>query len=221
MPPIGQWKNVFICEGDSAANSVSKILGREGNGFYAMFGVPPNAYDMNIKDIIASKKMKDLQNIIGLKFGQTTQKDINFQNIIITTDFDLPGHFITGQMLGLFFRFGENLFHEKRIKRFITPLYLVKNKSENIVAWFYGFDEYRQYEKIHGNKYKYDYKKGLGSWNQSDLEYIIEKDGLDNMLETYVLDENAEESLDNWLNGNKADKRKEMLEGYEFSIMDT
>ena len=219
MPPIGEWKNIFLAEGDSAANSISKILGRQGNGFYAMFGVPPNAYDMELKDIISSKKMTDLQQILGLQFSKTEQDNINFKNIIITTDFDLPGHFIAGQLFGLFYRFGKNLFEEKRIKRLITPLIIVKDSKENIVKWFYSFDEYREFEsKNNDKKYKYEYKKGLGSWDQSELEYIIEKDGLENMLEVMTI-ENSADLIDDWLSDKKADRRKEMLDGYEFNIM--
>lgn len=219
MPPIGQWNNIFLAEGDSASNSISKILGRQGNGFFAMFGVPPNAYDSSISDIIKSKKMIELQNILGLKFSQDTQDSINFKNIIITTDFDLPGHFIAGQLLGLFYRFGKNLFEEKRVKRFVTPLIIALDKNDNIKEWFYSFDDYTNFQKKYPGKYKYDYKKGLGSWDPEELEVVIQKDGLQNMLETFVLDEGTKEAFDSWLNSKNADKRKALLEGFEFNIM--
>ncbi len=208
-----------ILSHNSAANSISKIIGRQGNGFYAMFGVPPNAYDMDLKEIISSKKMTDLQQILGLQFSKTTQDNINFKNIIITTDFDLPGHFIAGQLFGLFYRFGQNLFEEHRIKRLITPLIIVKDSKEKIVKWFYSFDEYRDFEKNNSDKkYKFEYKKGLGSWDQEELEYIIEKDGLHNMLEVMTI-EDASDLIDDWLSDKKADRRKEMLDGYEFNVM--
>lgn len=225
MPPIGSWDNIYVAEGDSASASISKILGRKGNGFYAMFGVPPNAYDMPMtgkNSIVGSKKLTDLKDILGLKYGEKTQKDINFKNIIIATDFDLPGHFITGQLIGLLFRFGRNLFDEKRVKRFVTPLLVVKNTKEDIVTWFYTFEEYQAFAtKNKTKKYTYDYKKGLGSWDVEELEEVIAKDGLDNMLEVFVLDDKAEESIDNWLNKKLADTRKELLEGYTFNIMNT
>lgn len=208
-----------ILSHNSASNSISKIIGRQGNGFYAMFGVPPNAYDMDLKDIISSKKMIDLQQILGLQFSKTSQDNINFKNIIITTDFDLPGHFIAGQLFGLFFRFGKNLFEEGRIKRLITPLIVVKDGKDNMIKWFYTFDDYRDFEsKNLDKKYKYNYQKGLGSWNQSELEHIIEKDGLNNMLEVMTIEDSAE-LIDDWLSDKKADRRKEMLDGYEFNIM--
>jgi len=219
MPPIGAWKNCFVCEGDSAANSVSKILGRQGNGFYAMFGVPPNAYDMAMKDIIKSKKMLDLKDILGLKFSETVQNEINFDNIVITTDFDLPGHFITGQLIGLLYKFGKNLFEEGRVRRFITPLLIATDKKEKIVEWFYSFDDYKEFEKKNKSKnYNYDYKKGLGSFDPEELEVVIAKDGLENMMEIFTLDNIAPKTIDNWLGGDST-PRKEYLADYKFDIM--
>jgi DNA gyrase/topoisomerase IV subunit B len=219
MPPIGAWDNLFLAEGDSAANSISKILGRKGNGFFAMFGVPPNAYDSDISVLIKSDKITDLRNILNLKLSTNVQENLNFKNIILTTDFDLPGHFIAGQLLGLFARFAPHLFEEGRIKRFVTPLIIAKDSKENIVAWFYNFDDYRDYEKKSTKKLQYEYKKGLGSWDQSELDYIISQDTLEAMLEVYTLDDVSVDSLNRWLKSENADLRKEMLEGYEFNIM--
>lgn len=221
LKPIGEWSNIFLAEGDSASASISKILGRNGNGFYAMFGVPPNSYDIDLKDIVKSKKLIDLKDILNISFTKTTQNEVNFKNIIIATDFDLPGHFITGQLLGLFFRFARNLFYEKRIKRFVTPLVVVKDKNDKIITWFYNFTEYFTFQKENlDKKYKYDYKKGLGSWDKDELDYIISIDKLDNMLEVFVLDDNSELMLDNWLSSSKSDERKAMLEGFSFNIME-
>lgn len=222
LAPIGSWDNCFLCEGDSAQNSISKIIGRQGNGFYAMFGVPPNAYDMKIADILKSDKMKGLQGVLGLKYSQDYQDSINFKNIIIATDADLPGFFIRMQLMGMFYRFGKNLFEEEKIKVLRTPVVVGYDNKENIKVWFYDLDDLKAYEQciVDGTKpkYNFEYKKGLGSWDQKELEYIIDQDGLDVMLETMVLDDNASESIHNWLSGDMADKRKDMLEGFEFSI---
>lgn len=219
MAPIGEWKRVFLAEGDSAKNSVSKILGREGNGFFAMFGVPPNAYDSDIKKLMSSDKIKDLMRVLNLKLSETKQTELNFQEIIITSDFDLPGHFIAGQLIGLFARFGRNLFDEGRIKRFITPLIIAKDNKGNILKWFFSFDEYREFENTNTQKLIYDYKKGFGAWDREELEFIIKKVGFENMLETFTLDDESIKELDNWLISKNSDIRKEMLEGYEFNIM--
>jgi len=219
MPPIGSWDNCFVCEGDSAANSISKLIGRKGNGFYAMFGVPPNAYAATMSEILKSKKMIDLKDILGLQFGKTTQTEMNFQNIIITTDQDLPGNFISGQLIGMLYRFGKNLFEEGRVKRFNTPLMVVTDSKEKIITWFYNFEDYKTFEaKNKSKKYNYDYKKGLGSWSQEEMETVIDKDGLDEMIVEFVLDEKSEKMIDDWLGGD-SQPRKDHLNGKDFDIM--
>jgi DNA topoisomerase-2 len=220
ISPIGEWNRIFLCEGDSARSSLAKIIGRQGNGFYAMFGVPPNAYDMEMKDLVQSDKMKALQNLLGLKYSQTTQDNINFNEIIISTDADLPGFFIRGQLLGLFARFAKNLFDENKIKILRTPVIVGYDSKENIVEWFYDAEDLKVYEKANPNtKLTFEWKKGLASWDQSELQYVLEKEGLENMLEVMEYDDQADESLNNWLNGKMADKRKEMLDGFEFNIV--
>lgn len=219
MPPIGKWTNCFVCEGDSAANSISKLIGRDGNGFYAMFGVPLNAYSATVKEIAGSVKMTDLKEILGLEFLKTTQTNLNFENIIITTDYDLPGHFIAGQLVGLLYKFGKNLFDEGRVKRLVTPLLIATDKNEKIIEWFYTFEDYKKFEATHkSKKYNYDYKKGLGSWDADELDTVIAKDGLENMMETFVLDEAGITLIESWL-GDDAQKRKDLLSDVKFDMM--
>lgn len=207
-----------ILSHNSAANSISKLLGRDGKGYYAMFGVPPNAYSADISKIAKSVKMTDLKDILGLQYTKTEQNNINFKDIIITTDFDLPGHFIGGQLIGMLYRFGRNLFEEGRIKRLVTPLMVVTDKKETIIDWFYSFSEYEKFQEKHKSKnYLYDYKKGLGSWSADELETVISKEGLENMLETYVLDEESEKYIEGWL-GNDAQHRKDFLTDVKFDI---
>ena len=218
MPPIGEWKNLFYCEGDSAANNASQMFDRTGNGFFAAFGVPPNTWNMSARDILKSKKLLDIQHILGLDFAKTEQTDLNFKNIIIFTDYDLPGHFIAGQMLAMLYKYGKNLFKEKRVKRFVTPLIIAK-KNEKLINWFYTFETYQEFQRSNSNNIKYEYKKGIGSWDSEELIYIIEQDGLDKMMLEFIIDEEAENNLINWFDSNKAEERKKMLENYEFNIM--
>ncbi len=208
-----------ILSHNSAANSISKLLGRQGNGFYAMFGVPLNAYAATLKEILKSVKMIDLKDILGIEFSKNTQDNLNFDNIVITTDYDLPGHFIAGQLVGLLYRFGPNLFEEGRVRRLVTPLMIATDKKENIVEWFYSFEEYTAFEKANKSKnYNYDYKKGLGSFDQTEMEIIINKDGLENMTEIYVLDNKGKQIIEDWL-GDNTQARKDLLSNVEFDMM--
>jgi len=211
-----------IVSHNSAGNSIASILGREGKGYYKMFGVPPNAYDMNLDKILKSDKLKAINKITGLKYSTTHQDTMNFKNIVIATDADLPGFFIRGQLIGLFYKFGKNLIEEGRIKILKTPLFVVQDKKENIITWFYDFESQRKFEAENQNKgYTYSYKKGLSGWDKEELQTVIDKDGYENMLDTLTIGESKEaiEIIDDWLNTKKSDRRKELLEGYEFNIL--
>jgi len=224
IPPIGQWNRLFLSEGLSANDSIASILGREGNGFYAMMGLPVNAYSAPIETIIKSDKLKALQAIIGLKYGAEHQQDINFNEIILATDQDLAGYNIRALLIGTFYRFARNLIEDGKIKILNTPLFVCTKKSdrsEKLQDWFYSFEEQRAHEKKHGDKFIYAYKKGLSSWDaKGELDVVIEKAGLEPMLQILTIEdaEKDAETIDNWLSGLNADIRKEMLEGYEFSI---
>ena len=60
-----------------------------------------------------------------------------------------------------------------------------------------------------------DYKKGLGSWDPEDLKFIINKDGLDQMIVGVTFDNMN--LLDDWL-GVDSEPRKKYIVENEFNI---
>ena len=88
MTGTGQ-KYLALCEGASAMSGISSCLGRNGIGFFAMRGVPLNAYDSNMQKIVANQELKDIINILGLDISKTDdKKSIDYEKILITTDAD-------------------------------------------------------------------------------------------------------------------------------------
>ena len=89
MSPIGSQCNLFLCEGASAQSSLCSCLGREGNGFYALRGLPINTLDNSIQKIAANQEFKDVMNLLGLDI---TKDNINqnmlFERVVIATDAD-------------------------------------------------------------------------------------------------------------------------------------
>jgi len=63
------------------------------------------------------------------------------------------------------------------------------------------------------------YFKGLGSWTEKGLKHVVKKDGLGKMIEFLEWDENAQESIDSWLNSKRADDRKEMIVANDFDLI--
>jgi len=67
---VGKPKMLFIAEGDSAANSVAKIIGRNGNAFYALKGKPLNAYSSSQSKFTSNKELTELYQIIQSEGGE-------------------------------------------------------------------------------------------------------------------------------------------------------
>lgn len=82
-------KYLALCEGASAMSGISGSLGRKGIGYYAMRGLPLNAYSSSMQKIVANQELKDIVNILGLDITKDDkQKTIDFEKILISTDAD-------------------------------------------------------------------------------------------------------------------------------------
>lgn len=219
MPPIGEKKYLSLCEGQSAQSGISSCLGRQGIGYYAMRGLPINAYSQSIQKIAANQEFKEITTALNLDITHSDiKKTIDFEKILITTDNDADGSHLTSMLLGWFKRFAENLFDEGRICRLITPLILIKDSKDKIVEYFFNVQDFKVWEQTHtSNKLKFNYLKGLGSWERSDLISLIDKYGLDNFIQQYKLDSEGNAYIENWL-GNDAEPRKVYLRDYSFDI---
>lgn len=219
MAPIGEQKYLALCEGASAMSGISSCLGREGIGYYAMRGLPLNAYDSSMQKIVANAELKDIINILGLDISKSDgEKSIAFDRILITTDADADGAHITSMLIGWFKRFSPNLFDEGKICKLITPNIILEDNKGKIVKYFMNLTEFKKWEAINqNNKHKIIYLKGLGSWDRQQLIDLIDSNGLDNFILEYRLDKNGETYIEDWL-GSDPEKRKKYLRDYTLDI---
>ena len=222
LPPLGGSgrKYLALCEGASAQSGISACLGREGIGYYAMRGLPLNAYDSSMQKIVANQELKDITNILSLDISSSNDADksIAFDKVLITTDNDADAQHITAMLIGWFKRFAPNLFKDGKICKLITPLIIVQDKSFKIKEYFFNVQDFKQWEASHpSSKDKVVYIKGLGSWEREQLQELIDKNGLENFILTYRLDEKSNELVEDWL-GSDPEKRKKHLSSYTFDI---
>ena len=222
LPPLGGSgkRYLALCEGASAQSGISACLGRDGIGYYAMRGLPLNAYDSSMQKIVANQELKDIMSILNLDLSKPSSGEqlIDFERVLITTDNDADAQHITAMLIGWFKRFAPNLFKEGKICKLITPLIIVQDKSFKIKEYFFNVQDFKKWEKEHpGNKDKVVYIKGLGSWEREQLQELISKNGLDKFILTYRLDEKSSELVEDWL-GSDPEKRKKHLSSYTFDI---
>jgi len=195
---------IFVVEGDSASGGLIKCLGRKGNAFYALKGVPLNVLEVSHQKFMANKELSELYSII------TTFPDAE---ICIATDADADGSRIRG-LVALFIHkyFPEHLTSGK-IKILRTPIAIGK-KNNVVKEWAYTFADVNKID----HKLDVSYVKGLGSWSEKDLKHIIDQDTMDEMLPTVEIEET--ELFTNWFSGSTIDYRKEqILNAAPFDIM--
>lgn len=220
MSPIGSQCNLFLCEGASAQSALCSCLGREGNGFYALRGLPINTLDNSIQKIAANQEFKDVMNLLGLditKDGGT--QNMQFERVVIATDQDLDGIHLSSMLIGWFRKFAPNLFNEGRICKLQTPLIIVKDSKDQIKEYFFDLDTFKEWEsRNRGSKLKIQYQKGLGSVERADMKWLMEHNGgVSGFLYELSADKNAFSAVDLWLTG-EAEPRKEKLRQYTLDI---
>ena len=220
MSPIGSQCNLFLCEGASAQSALCSCLGREGNGFYALRGLPINTLDNSIQKIAANQEFKDVMNLLGLditKDGGT--QNMQFERVVIATDQDLDGIHLSSMLIGWFRKFAPNLFNEGRICKLQTPLIIIKDSKDQIKEYFFDLDTFKEWEsRNRGSKLKIQYQKGLGSVERADMKWLMEHNGgVSGFLYELSADKNAFSAVDLWLTG-EAEPRKEKLRQYTLDI---
>ena len=218
LPATKEQKYFLICEGLSASSGLSACLGRNTFGYYSTRGVPLNAYEAQINKLVENVELSDMIKLLNLQF-KNEEQDLTYDNIVIAADADADGSHIIGLYIGLYAKYFPSIIKNKNLHRLRTPLIALKDSKDNIKHFFFTLDEYNLFLASNDiSKYKLQYYKGLGSWEPKDLKPLVEKFGIEYFLETFILDEEGNITIDNWLNGKNADKRKEYLNDIEFNL---
>lgn len=201
---IGKTQRIFVVEGDSASGGLIKCLGRKGNAFYALKGVPLNVLEVSHQKFMANKELSELYAII------TTFPDAE---ICIATDADADGSRIRGLVALFMHKFFPAHLNNGLLKILRTPIAIGK-KNNVVKEWAYTFVDVSKID----HKLDVNYVKGLGSWSERDLKDIIAADTMAAMLPTVNV---ADTSIfDSWFSSNEVNYRKEqILQSAPFDIM--
>jgi DNA gyrase/topoisomerase IV subunit B len=86
LKSIGLKTNLFLCEGQSAMGGLSNVLGRDGNSYIAMRGVPLNAYsifesDADPKKILANEEQSLIKGALGFSYNYQNLPDGRFIHV--------------------------------------------------------------------------------------------------------------------------------------------
>lgn len=223
LPATKNQKFFLICEGASASSGLSACLGRADIGYFASRGKPLNAYDASLSDLLKNEELSNIIKLLNLNISnKNEEQDLTYDNIVLASDSDLDGYAIAGLYVGFFMRYAPSVIKAGKLKKLRTPIMAFIDKNDRVKKFFFTFNEYNEYMTKNNNEIPagthLHYYKGLGSWQPESLKPLIEKYTLDYFLEELDMDNECSTIIDDWLNGKKADKRKEYLREHDFDI---
>lgn len=124
------YKELYICEGDSAAGSLNNCRNSKYQALYGIMGVTDNVYDMNLSQVMSADTFRRLITILGCGIGNDFDiTKLRYHKIIICADSDSDGRYITSLILTFFLRFMPELIIQGRIYKAMPPLYLLKKET--------------------------------------------------------------------------------------------
>ena len=138
----GEYREIFLIEGDSARGSCSLgRFNRDTQAIYSFKGVPLNSFGLRIDRVLQNDEFRGLVRVLKTNIGPAF--DINklfYDKIIIMSDSDSDGYFITSSICAFFMAHMRPLVEAGKVYKAIAPLYeltdkkyrFVRNKAEYI-----------------------------------------------------------------------------------------
>ena len=216
-PAIKEKKYLIITEGDSAVGSILDGLGREVYGFFPIKGKVSNV----IKSPKALQSDKELLEIIKImNFLDAKNSEYTYDNIVIASDADVDGNHICSLLTAFIFKVAPDLLENGKVYRFLTPV-IVAYKNNKIEKFFFNFEDYKKYAANAPRGIKYEYKKGLGSLEESEWKYLFDNYNFEDLLVSLAIrDEEDIEALDAWMNEDREYRKNAIKKGLPHFSLD-
>ncbi|MGB7746161.1 MAG: DNA topoisomerase IV subunit B [Verrucomicrobiia bacterium] len=167
----GRGTMVFICEGQSAAGSITSCRDVNNQAVFVLKGKPLNVWDLK-RDIMY--KNDEMYNLMQSLNVEDNTEGLRYEKVILATDADVDGMHIRNLMITYFFRFFEQLVHDGRIFVLETPLFRVRNKEKTIYC--YSETERDAAIKELGGRPEITRFKGLGEISPKEFAQFIGKE---------------------------------------------
>ena len=168
-------QNCSLClfEGESAISAFRQHRDPSIQGGYPLRGKFLNVSEMKNVDIIKNQEVKDIIGALGLKLGDSIE-NMRYNKILIYSDADPDGDSIACLVMNFLAKYWPQLFEQKKVHRVITPLVVVKNKSQKLL--FYTNEEFNLWKNSVSDLTKWDisYKKGLAALHDAEYKEIIQ-----------------------------------------------
>ena len=167
----GRGSMVFICEGQSAAGSITSCRDVNNQAVFVLKGKPLNVWDLK-RDVMY--KNDEMYNLMQALSVEDTTESLRYEKVILATDADVDGMHIRNLMITYFFKFFEQLVHDSHVYVLETPLFRVRNKEKTIYC--YSETERDGAVKELGGKPEITRFKGLGEISPKEFAQFIGKE---------------------------------------------
>ncbi|MBI5799495.1 MAG: ATP-binding protein [Verrucomicrobia bacterium] len=128
----GRGSMVFICEGQSAAGSITSCRDVNTQAVFTLKGKPLNVWDLK-RDIVY--KNDELYNLMRSLDIEDNLDGLRYERVILATDADVDGMHIRNLMITYFMKFFEQVVHDGHLYVLETPLFRVRNKHETLYCY--------------------------------------------------------------------------------------
>ena len=197
---------LFITEGDSASGSMTKSRNVQTQAVFSLRGKPLNCFGMTKKIVYENEELNLLQHALDIEDGI---ENLNFNQVVISTDADVDGMHIRLLLLTFFLQFFPDLVRNGHLFILETPLFRVRDKQQT----FYCYSAKEKQEAIAALRGKPEITrfKGLGEISPNEFGKFI---GADMRLEPVILDEGTtiEDILDYYMGKNTPERQEFIIE---------
>ncbi|GAB5539173.1 MAG: DNA topoisomerase IV subunit B [Salibacteraceae bacterium] len=163
--------SIFICEGDSASGSITKIRDVNTQAVFSLKGKPLNTYGLTKKVVYENEEFNLLQAALNIEDGI---ENLRYNNVVIATDADVDGMHIRLLLITFFLQFFPEIVKQGHLYVLQTPLFRVRNKKETIYC--YSEEERQAAVQKVGKTHEITRFKGLGEISPDEFKNFIGED---------------------------------------------
>ncbi|OGR53648.1 MAG: DNA topoisomerase IV subunit B [Desulfobacula sp. RIFOXYB2_FULL_45_6] len=166
-------RELFFVEGDSAGGSAKQARDRRFQAIMPLRGKILNTWDLDSSEIIESKEIRDISQVLGVAPGSEDISNLRYNKICILADADSDGLHIATLICALFLKHFSTIVKLGHVFVAMPPLFRIDAGKEV----FYALDESeknniikritrrKKYGKINIQRFK-----GLGEMNPAQLK---------------------------------------------------
>ena len=120
---------IFITEGDSASDSITKSRDVNTQAVFSLRGKPLNTFGLTKKVVYENEEFNLLQAALDIEDGLDT---LRYNKVIVATDADVDGMHIRLLIITFFLQFFPELIRKGHVYVLQTPLFRVRNRRTKI-----------------------------------------------------------------------------------------